>query len=81
MLDLDKPLSESELQVLWVMEGRGTRPGGFYESLIQAMGHADFGNLSKLKIIFPELVSAFIEYSMSNLHERADFQKIERIKE
>lgn len=53
------------LEVFYVFEERGIRPGSFTEHLIFAIARADSMNSAKLSTIFPDYVEAVRAYKFS----------------
>lgn len=53
------------LEVFYVFEGRGIKPGSFTEHLIHTIARADSMNSAKLSTIFPEYVEAVRAYKFS----------------
>jgi hypothetical protein len=62
--------TRDELHVLYVMIGRGYRPGSFTVYLINAVAVADMQNKAKLKVVFPEVVEAVDAYQNGDLYDR-----------
>lgn len=54
-IDITKVNDDVIREVLWhFSHPQGWRPGSFHETLLEAMGRADYENFSKLRKAFPD---------------------------
>jgi hypothetical protein len=70
---MNDQFSVEEKSVIAHMEGAGSGAplsGDFVNTLIDAIARADTNNLARLRMGFPELVTAVLEYKYGELHNR-----------